>query len=64
MKHFLSFISAVSGEVPEEPCISSVSGCVFEKRLLKKFIDENGTDPTNNEPLTLDQVVDVKVGIY
>jgi len=56
----MSLTCSISGEVPEEPCISSVSGCVFEKRLLKKFIDENGTDPTNNEPLTLDQVVDVK----
>ena len=51
----------VSGEVPDEPCISAVSGCVFERRLLKKFVDENGTDPTNNEPLSMDQVVDIKV---
>uniref|UniRef100_H2YDK9 Pre-mRNA-processing factor 19 n=1 Tax=Ciona savignyi TaxID=51511 RepID=H2YDK9_CIOSA len=50
----------VSGEVPEVACISPVSGCVFEKRLLEKFVFENGTDPTNNQPLSMEQVIEMK----
>lgn len=52
---------AVSGEVAENPCISHVSGCIFERRLLDKYVQEHGTDPTNNEPITPDQITDIKV---
>jgi hypothetical protein len=46
--------------VPEQPVISPVSGYVFEKRLILKFINENGTDPTNNQPLTPEQLIEIK----
>lgn len=50
----------VSNEVPEQPVISAVSGYVFEKRLIIKYIGENGTDPMNNQPLAAEQLIDVK----
>ncbi|XP_076808740.1 pre-mRNA-processing factor 19-like [Clavelina lepadiformis] len=56
----MSLICSISGEVPESPCISPVSGCVFERRLLEKFVQTNGADPTNNEPLSMEQVIDIK----
>lgn len=56
----MSLVCSISGEVPDSPCISPVSGCVFEKRLLEKYVQTNGTDPTNNEPLSMDQVIEVK----
>jgi pre-mRNA-processing factor 19 len=40
--------------------ISPVSGFVFEKRLILKFINENGTDPMNNQALNLEQLIEVK----
>jgi pre-mRNA-processing factor 19 len=46
--------------VPEQPVISPVSGYVFEKRLVLKFINENGTDPMNNQPLTPEQLIEIK----
>ena len=54
------FSHLVSNETPEHPCISPVSGHIFERRLLEKYIQENGTDPMNGEKLTVDVLVDVK----
>lgn len=53
------FIS-VSNEVPEHPCVSPVSNQVFERRLIEKYIAENGTDPMNGQPLSEEQLVDIK----
>uniref|UniRef100_A0A7N6A8N7 Pre-mRNA-processing factor 19 n=1 Tax=Anabas testudineus TaxID=64144 RepID=A0A7N6A8N7_ANATE len=51
----------VSNEVPEHPCVSPVSNQVFERRLIEKYIAENGTDPMNGQPLSEEQLVDIKV---
>lgn len=40
--------------------ISPVSGSIFERRLVEKFITENGTDPVNGKELTVEQLIDVK----
>ncbi|KAG8125497.1 putative Pre-mRNA-processing factor 19 protein [Naja naja] len=51
----------VSNEVPEHPCLSPVSNHVYERRLIEKYIAENGTDPVNNQPLSEEQLLDIKV---
>ncbi|KAL0627473.1 Pre-mRNA-processing factor 19, partial [Plecturocebus cupreus] len=51
----------VSNEVPEHPCVSPVSNHVYERRLIEKYIAENGTDPINNQPLSEEQLIDIKV---
>ncbi|NWW84624.1 PRP19 factor, partial [Rhynochetos jubatus] len=56
-----SLPSAVSNEVPEHPCVSPVSNHVYERRLIEKYIAENGTDPVNNQPLSEEQLIDIKV---
>ncbi|GFO02455.1 pre-mRNA-processing factor 19-like [Plakobranchus ocellatus] len=50
----------VSNEVPETPVLSPISGHIFEKRLIEKYILENGTDPIANEKLSVDQLIPVK----
>uniref|UniRef100_A0A8C4SE74 Pre-mRNA-processing factor 19 n=1 Tax=Erpetoichthys calabaricus TaxID=27687 RepID=A0A8C4SE74_ERPCA len=50
-----------SNEVPEHPCVSPVSNQVFERRLIEKYIAENGTDPVNGQPLSEEQLIDIKV---
>ena len=40
--------------------VSPVSGQVYERRLIEKFISDNGTDPINREPLTVDQLIEIK----
>lgn len=55
-----SFIVSVSNEVPEQPVLSPVSGCIYEKRLIIKYLHESPTDPITGQPLTEDQLIDVK----
>ena len=42
-----SLICAISNEVPEQPVVSPVSGQVYERRLIEKFLADNGVDPVN-----------------
>ncbi|KAJ8326406.1 hypothetical protein BDV3_005937 [Batrachochytrium dendrobatidis] len=51
---------AISGEAPREPVVSIKSGLLFEKSLILKHIADCGTDPENNEPLTVDDLISVK----
>jgi pre-mRNA-processing factor 19 len=57
----MSLICSLSNEVPEQPVLSPVSGCIYEKRLIIKFLHESPTDPITGQPLTEDQLIDVKV---
>ncbi|CAF4519672.1 unnamed protein product, partial [Rotaria magnacalcarata] len=50
----------VSNEVPEQPVLSPVSGCIFEKRLIVKYLHESPIDPVNGQPLIEEQLIDVK----
>ena len=51
---------AISGEAPEEPVASKKSGAVFEKRLIEKYIQENGKDPVSGEELDLDDLLPIR----
>ncbi|GAP88916.1 putative cell cycle control protein [Rosellinia necatrix] len=53
-------LCAISGEAPQEPVVSKLSGSVFEKRLIEKYIEENGKDPVSGEDLALDDLLPVK----
>ncbi|XP_011702580.1 PREDICTED: pre-mRNA-processing factor 19-like, partial [Wasmannia auropunctata] len=50
----------ISNEVPEHPVISPVSGSIFERRLIEKYVTENGVDPINGKELSIDQLIDIK----
>ncbi|KAK4514628.1 uncharacterized protein ATC70_002229 [Mucor velutinosus] len=51
---------AISGEAPKHPVVSVKSGSIFEKSLIEKYIAENGRDPTNNEEMTADDLIEIK----
>ncbi|XDG01191.1 hypothetical protein ABKA04_000806 [Annulohypoxylon sp. FPYF3050] len=53
-------LCALSGEAPQEPVVSKLSGAIFEKRLIEKYIEENGKDPVSGEDLTLDDLLPVR----
>ncbi|KAI1346062.1 WD40-repeat-containing domain protein [Xylaria sp. FL0043] len=53
-------LCALSGQAPEEPVVSKLSGSVFEKRLIEKYIEEHGKDPVSGEDLTLDDLLPIK----
>lgn len=38
-----------------------MSGQVFEKRLIEKFLQDNGVDPTNQQPLSVEDLIELKV---
>ncbi|OHE96532.1 hypothetical protein CORC01_08130 [Colletotrichum orchidophilum] len=50
-------LCAISGEAPQEPVASKKSGTVFEKRLIEKYIEENGTEPVTGEALTTEDLL-------
>lgn len=46
--------------MPEQPVISPHSGTIFERRIIEKYILENGCDPINGKELTVDELIEVK----
>ena len=53
-------ILSVSNEVPEHPVICPISGHIYERRLIEKYIRENGTEPMTGEKISIDMLVDIK----
>lgn len=56
-------VSSVSGEVPQEPVVSKKSGLLFEKRLIEKYIIDQGKCPVTGEDLTAEELLPIQ-GIY
>ncbi|KAI1285981.1 Pre-mRNA-processing factor 19 [Halotydeus destructor] len=56
----MALCCSLSNEVPEEPVLSPISGCIFEKRLIVKYIKENSVDPINGKDLDEDMLIEVK----
>lgn len=54
------FFCGISGEPPQDPVVSSKSGHVYERRLIQKYITENGTDPLTGEKLEENDLITVK----
>lgn len=48
------------GEAPLDPVISTKSGHIYERRLITKYITENGTDPLTGEKLEESDLLTVK----
>jgi hypothetical protein len=54
------FPDAVSQEVPEVPVLNRASGHLYERRVVEKYIQENGKDPVTAVECTVDDLIDVK----
>lgn len=51
----------ISGEPAEEPVVAP-SGHIYERRLIVKYIMENGVDPVSNDSLSESQLIPLKTG--
>ncbi|KAJ3574618.1 hypothetical protein NP233_g1652 [Leucocoprinus birnbaumii] len=51
---------AISGEPPQDPVVSIKSGQVYERRLITKYITENGTDPITGDKLEESDLIELK----
>jgi pre-mRNA-processing factor 19 len=58
------FFCAISGEPPQDPVVSSKSGHVYERRLILKYITDNGADPVTGEKMEEADLVSVKASKY
>ncbi|KAL5967423.1 Pre-mRNA-processing factor 19 [Taenia solium] len=56
----MSLCCSLSNEVPEEPVLSPRSGHIFERRLIEKYLAETGCDPINQQPLSPEELIEVK----
>ena len=54
------FFCGISGEPPQDPVVSSKSGHVYERRLIQKYITDNGTDPLTGEKLEENDLITIK----
>ncbi|EJS42802.1 prp19p [Saccharomyces arboricola H-6] len=50
---------AISGKVPRKPVLSPRSKSVFEKSLLEQYVKDTGNDPITNEPLSLEEIIEI-----
>lgn len=53
-------LCAISGEAPDEPVVSKKTGTVFEKRLIEKYIEENGKDPITGDDLDPEDLLPIQ----
>lgn len=53
-------LCSVSGVTPENPVVSRKTGHIFEKRIIEQYIAQHGNCPVTNEPLTLEDLLEVK----
>ncbi|KXN83636.1 Pre-mRNA-processing factor 19 [Leucoagaricus sp. SymC.cos] len=51
---------AISGEPPQDPVVSVKSGHIYERRLITKYITENGTDPVTGDKLEESDLIELK----
>ena len=58
------FFCSISGEPPQDPVVSQKSGQVYERRLILKYITENGTDPITGDKLEEADLISIKASAY
>jgi pre-mRNA-processing factor 19 len=53
-------LCAISGEPPQDPVVSTKSSHVYERRLILKYLVENGTDPITGEKFEESDLIPIK----
>ena len=58
------FFCAISGEPPQDAVISQKSGHVYERRLIIKYIEENGTEPITGDKLEESDLITIQASEF
>ncbi|OLY84353.1 Pre-mRNA-processing factor 19 [Smittium mucronatum] len=53
-------LCSISGEVPRKPVVSKVTGKVYEKDLLLKFVETNGKEPNSDQDFDETDIIEIK----
>ncbi len=54
-------IYIVSGDIPKEPVVSKLSGHVFEKSIIEKYLENNNNKcPVTSQSLNLSDLIAIK----
>ncbi|KAL7675558.1 hypothetical protein ACOME3_001827 [Neoechinorhynchus agilis] len=53
-----NFICSLSNEPTFDPVLSPISGHIFDRRLILKYIEETGRDPMTDSSLEVGQLID------
>lgn len=54
----------VSGVPPKQPVVSPKSGSIFERELIEQYINEHHKDPISSEPLSIEELIEIKTSPY
>jgi hypothetical protein len=54
------FLCIVSGEVPQEPVVSRLSGHLYEKTLIDKYLKEYGKCPATGKEMTTEDIIELQ----
>lgn len=50
-------LCSISGNPTTEPVLSPVSGHIFDRTLIENYIEQNGKDPINDQPLAVQDLI-------
>lgn len=53
------YYCSLTEEVCEVPVVSKQTGHVYEKRIIEKYIDANGTCPSTGQSLTKEDLIEI-----
>ena len=53
---------AISGEPLQDAVVSPKSGHIYERRLITKYIAENGTEPITGDKLEESDLITIQAG--
>lgn len=54
----------VSGEIPQVPVVTKSNGMLYEKRLIEKYIQEEGRCPVTGNNISVEDLIQIQCKLY
>ena len=62
--NFAAMFCAISGEPLQDAVVSQKSGHIYERRLITKYIAENGTEPITGDKLEESDLITIQASEF